>query len=170
MSAETIIDPCCEGPEHEQVSYTTKNGIETEVDLGLSFTLELLKRLGVETYYSCEDNYKSAYILGCGVEMFRLEREIKRLARQGRLSRRSRKTAARLFGRKHTVEISHFRDQGTNLVFQMYFGQLGYNSGSAACVTKMYSTTRGFRIDWRWPGQKTHEIETLLDEVYRLRP
>jgi hypothetical protein len=137
--------------------------------LGLSFTLELLKRLGVETYYSCEDNHDKAYVLANGRDLFRLEWEIKKLAKQRRLTISSVKTARNLFGRIHTGEISHFRGKGNNLVFQMHFGRVGYNSGSSACVTKMYSTTHGFRIDWRWPADKTNEVESLLDEVYRLR-
>jgi len=154
-----------ENPTHTQVPYTTKNGVETTVDQGLAFTMELLKRNGVETIFSCEDNDGSAYCLVNGRDMLRLERRAKKLMNKGPLTASSKMTVRRLFGFRHTVELSHFIEDGENLIFQLHFGELKYNNGSASCVTKCYSTKYGFRTGVRWPTSKTSDVNKLLAEL-----
>jgi|SRR6478736_163821 len=158
----------CNNPDtatHTQLPYTTKNGVETTVDRGSAFTMELLKRNGVETFFSCEDNDGSAYFLADGRDMLRLERRAKKLVKKGQLTAASKMTVRRLFGFRHTVELSHFIEDGTNLIFQLHFGEIQYNNGSAACVTKSYSTTHGFRTCVRWPTKVTSDINKLLAEL-----
>src|SRR6478735_2392176 len=49
---EEIVDPCLIATTgHTQVRYVTKNGVETQVDIGLSWTLEILKLLGVDVLF-----------------------------------------------------------------------------------------------------------------------
>lgn len=178
------INTCNEGPTHAQVPYTTKNGVETEVDANMAFTLELLKRLGVETFYSCEGDKRTktmpsspAYILGNGRELLRLEMRIKRLAKQGKLSLEAYQTARFLFGRQHTISINHFISDSRGLIsdsrgrvetrFELNFGDLSYHGGPAAEVSKLFSTMYGFRINWKWPMRKTSDVARLLAEVYQ---
>jgi len=174
---EEIVDPCLIATTgHTQVRYVTKNGVETQVDIGLSWTLEILKLLGVETYYSCEGDRDDRanlsnrpYVLGSGRDFLRLEREIKRLVRQGKLSRESTLFAKYLFGDCHSLELSHFKDEGTDLRFQFHIGEVSYNNGSKARVTKTYSNFYGFRTHWRWRWKKQAQLDRLLSEVIRLR-
>jgi hypothetical protein len=171
------IDTCNESPMHTQMPYTTKNGVKTEVDANLAFTLELMKCLGVETYYSCEgDKPKKgeppspAYILGNGRDMLRLEMQIKRLAKQGKLSDDSVWVVKNLFGKRHTIAISHFvADESgrERTCFQLQFGDLRYYGVPRAGVTKTWSKEYGFRINWKWPTYKTSEVARMLAEVYQ---
>lgn len=149
-------------PTHTQTPYVTKNGIETTVDANLAFMLELLKLLGVETYYSCEENYGKAYVLGNGLDFVRLERKIKKLAKRGYLSRESTKVVKRLFGKKHTVDISvgRYAKNGRPL-FEVYL-HLGKHK---SCVSKNVHSHHGFRTEWRWPEKKTSEVSRMLAEV-----
>jgi hypothetical protein len=150
-------------PTHTQTPYVTKNGVETTVDANLAFTLELLKLLGVETFYSCEENYGKSYVLGNGLDFVRLERKIKKLAKQGYLSRDSAKVVKRLFGKQHSIDISvgRYAKNGRPL-FEVYLHLGGEHQ---SCVSKDLHSNHGFRVDWRWPTTKTSEVARMLAEV-----
>ena len=50
--------------KHEQVPFITLKGKPTTVDKGMRGILKELRRLGVETQFSCEGSRGSAYVLG----------------------------------------------------------------------------------------------------------
>ena len=92
--------------EHKQVGFTTARGHLTQVDEGLRPLLSAMRSLGVETQYSCENNFGRAYVSVVGST-----------ARKMRL-----KLLGTVFtSQYHTFEFSHYLRRGEYQFFRKRF-------------------------------------------------
>jgi hypothetical protein len=162
--------------DHPQVLFTTLRGVETTVDEGLFIVLTMLKKLGVETQYSCQGDEYAAYVCAKAFGFDRLVRDIRRLSRSRRLSRASRKLVSNFESAHRKFEFNHWSGRGTSRQKErriFYTSRtLGKNMRGKKqrfSFERSISKRYGHRITVRWPVGQTPAVERLLSEVLAAR-
>ncbi len=160
---------CSDFTEHPQVSFITSNGLEATVDVGLYRTCLLLKRLGVETLYSCEGGNYDAYILMDGRDAMKLFKYIRRLERKHLYTQRTSDFLSVLRKADLTLELERFAaGQLSDRHSHAMWSRFG-SAGDLFAIGSSYSRTYGWRtrVCWTYP-RHTERFERLLEETCSL--
>lgn len=159
-----------EWKKHPQVPFTTLTGETVEVDEGLIYILEELKRLGVKTQFSCQGIHEkgkrgqSAYILADNRSFSRLTRKIYRKYKRRGYSPESMQQVRHFIKGYRMYEFAMFLEQGTNEVYKAIFSR-GRKNMTRYSVERTRSATYGTRLTVRWPVIETDAILNLLIET-----
>lgn len=156
--------------DHPQVAFETFRGIMTTVDEGLFDLLTMLKKLGVETQYSCQGNEFAAYVCAEAKGFDKLIRHIRRAAKAGTLSEVSKHLFADFENGYRKIEISHFWNNRSGREGHFYYatrtlGRHLQGKKQRFSFERTISKRYGHRITVRWPVDLTPHVETLLEEV-----
>jgi hypothetical protein len=145
--------------EHEQVPFRTVQGKWVGVDEGLEEILTVLRDNGIRTTYSCEGNYGQAYILFPMRDGFKFRRLI-----------RGTSIGRKFDGGRRSIELSFFRDKGTNWVWKTivrFKTRSGVRTRISFKTEHTISNHYGFRTTYRWPSQDTYELQAILKNLSR---
>lgn len=150
---------------HTQVPFVTKDGKLVQVDEGLLGVLEELRRLGVETQYSCQGDAECAYVLGSRKTFGPLLRRIHSYYKKDLfLSLPSRVIAGRFYWGYRSHEFSLFFRKGVYRVLQFTWNR-GVKQSPGYQVERLYSNSFGRRVCVRWPVEDTPKVHQMLFEL-----
>lgn len=149
---------------HDQTKFTTLSGKKVQVDVGIVSVLEELKRLGVETFFSCEGvgNEENAYVLCNGFHILKLIRRINQWRSYSLYDSEFIFESYKLGYRE--IQLNHYRRVGKSdikKIFETSFN-LGYSDVPGFAIEFSYSLMLGFRCAIRWPSFMSKDIYRLL--------
>lgn len=145
---------------HEQVPFRTLNGKNCLVDAGMLDILNLLKRFGVVTQFSGEDNMGTGYVLATGQSTRRFEKKVQRLYSQDKLSIATAQIVENFLKSTRVFEFFHFIGDRS-----FSYCTRTKNLETEYVVERTYSLLYGYRTTYRWPQQDSDQLLSALKEI-----
>lgn len=148
--------------DHPQVPFTTLYGEKVEVDEGLLEILEVLKRFGVVTLASCQDNLGQGYIsaLRPGMNQF-----LKKVFSFRDYSDEANDFVNGFKSGFKVVDISIFVKDGT-VRFPLYESSRGVHDPEGYQIEHYFRNDKAPSMVIRWPHEKNETFLNLLIEMY----
>ena len=145
---------------HVQVPFVTRNGVHTTVDEGLFDILTLLRKMGVETHFSCQGAEFSGYICAFTPGMQPVVSKIIELHDRGWLSEQSMRFVTDW--RNGYRELT--RMMGTSPKYYQINPRVKRKPQHFSHEREL-NGIYGDRTTIRWPKRRTHELHQLLIEI-----
>jgi hypothetical protein len=151
-------------PEHPQVPFTTLYGEQVEVDEGLLEILEILKRFGVVTLASCQNNGGQSYIsaLRPGMKQF-LKKMLSNYESKGYSEEVCELIKGFDTGFK-LLDISIFRNEGT-VQFPLFTSAKGVYDQHGYQIEYYFRNDELPGVVIRWPYEQTEIFLRMLQEM-----
>lgn len=153
-------------PTHKQVLFITLDRRSVEVDAGMLYILQELRRLGAKTQYSCQGDVAGAYVLMDRWSFNRLRRRIVRCRVFGGYSEDSLDLLREFRSGYRTQDFRTWRtnEAGVVLTRRVLFAR-GVNDLGQFTIEQDYSRRFGIRTTLRWPTAESDRVLQLLKET-----
>lgn len=152
--------------DHIQVPFITADGRKTEVDEGLVELLEALKSHGVRTQFSCEGGEQHAYFVATHRTAISLLNKIRRLHRDGLLSKESTELVNHFLSGYRMFQIAFYPRRSGEYQSFSFVREWGNKKKDGYSVELSFQPIAwGRRITIRWPKDHTKAFVELLQEI-----